>query len=71
MLLAKHLGLPYLTQCLVRKDAGVNLHRLIVLHFRTRDKGIETKYKYWIQDVLDQKAVVSQYCRYTAQIKIG
>lgn len=34
-------------------------------------RGSRTEYIHWIQDVPDQKAIVSQYCRYTAEIKTG
>ncbi|KAH3969161.1 hypothetical protein HBI24_168650 [Parastagonospora nodorum] len=28
-----------------------------------------TEYIHWLQDVHDHKAIVAQYCRYTAEIK--
>ena len=34
-------------------------------------RGSRTEYIHWIQDVPDQKQIVSQYCRYTAEIKSG
>lgn len=34
-------------------------------------RGSRTEYIHWIQDVPDQKAIVSQYCRYTGEIKRG
>jgi thiamine pyrophosphate-dependent acetolactate synthase large subunit-like protein len=34
-------------------------------------KGSRTEYIHWIQDVPDQKQIVSQYCRYAAEIKSG
>lgn len=34
-------------------------------------RGSRTEYIHWIQDVPDQKAIVRQYCRYTAEIKTG
>lgn len=34
-------------------------------------RGSRTEYIHWIQDVPDQKQIVSQYCRYTAEIKTG
>jgi len=34
-------------------------------------RGSRTEYIHWIQDVPDQKAIVAQYCRYTAEIKRG
>lgn len=34
-------------------------------------KGSRTEYIHWIQDVPDQKAIVSQYCRYSGEIKRG
>ncbi|KXL42416.1 hypothetical protein M433DRAFT_543222 [Acidomyces richmondensis BFW] len=34
-------------------------------------RGSRTEYIHWIQDVPDQKAIVGQYCRYTAEIKRG
>lgn len=34
-------------------------------------RGSRTEYIHWIQDVPDQKQIVSQYCRYTAEIKGG
>lgn len=33
--------------------------------------GSRTEYIHWIQDVPDQKQIVSQYCRYTGEIKTG
>ena len=33
--------------------------------------GSRTEYMHWIQDALDQKAIVSQFCRYTAEFKTG
>lgn len=34
-------------------------------------RGSRTEYIHWMQDVPDQKQIVSQYCRYTAEIKTG
>lgn len=34
-------------------------------------RGSRTEYIHWIQDVPDQKQIVSQYCRYTGEIKFG
>ncbi|KAL8744097.1 MAG: hypothetical protein Q9190_003615 [Brigantiaea leucoxantha] len=34
-------------------------------------RGSRTEYIHWIQDVPDQKQIVSQYCRYTAELKTG
>ena len=34
-------------------------------------RGSRTEYIHWIQDVPDQKAIVSQYCRYSGEIKRG
>ncbi|GIZ36676.1 hypothetical protein CKM354_000014400 [Cercospora kikuchii] len=34
-------------------------------------RGSRTEYIHWIQDVPDQKQIVSQYCRYTGEIKRG
>lgn len=34
-------------------------------------RGSRTEYIHWIQDVPDQKSIVSQYCRYSAEIKRG
>lgn len=34
-------------------------------------RGSRTEYIHWIQDVPDQKQIVSQYCRYAAEIKSG
>ena len=34
-------------------------------------RGSRTEFIHWLQDVPDQKAIVSQYCRYTAEIKTG
>jgi thiamine pyrophosphate-dependent acetolactate synthase large subunit-like protein len=34
-------------------------------------RGSRTEYIHWIQDVPDQKQIVAQYCRYTAEIKSG
>ncbi|KAK2624779.1 hypothetical protein QTJ16_005972 [Diplocarpon rosae] len=34
-------------------------------------RGSRTEYIHWIQDVPDQKLIVGQYCRYSADIKTG
>ncbi|KAL8711092.1 MAG: hypothetical protein Q9220_004473 [cf. Caloplaca sp. 1 TL-2023] len=34
-------------------------------------RGSRTEFIHWLQDVPDQKAIVSQYCRYTGEIKSG
>ncbi|KAL9105388.1 MAG: hypothetical protein Q9227_009426 [Pyrenula ochraceoflavens] len=34
-------------------------------------RGSRTEYIHWIQDVPDQKAIISQYCRYAGEIKTG
>jgi thiamine pyrophosphate-dependent acetolactate synthase large subunit-like protein len=34
-------------------------------------RGSRTELIHWLQDVPDQKAIVSQYCRYTAELKKG
>ncbi|KAL8682509.1 MAG: hypothetical protein Q9186_001456 [Xanthomendoza sp. 1 TL-2023] len=34
-------------------------------------RGSRSEFIHWLQDVPDQKAIVSQYCRYTAEIKTG
>jgi thiamine pyrophosphate-dependent acetolactate synthase large subunit-like protein len=34
-------------------------------------RGSRTEFIHWLQDVPDQKAIVSQYCRYTAEVKKG
>ncbi|KAI5465412.1 thiamine pyrophosphate enzyme, N-terminal TPP binding domain-containing protein [Mariannaea sp. PMI_226] len=34
-------------------------------------RGSRTEYIHWIQDVPDQKQIVSQYCRYSGEIKTG
>ena len=34
-------------------------------------RGSRTEYIHWIQDVPDQKQIVAQYCRYSAEIKDG
>lgn len=34
-------------------------------------RGSRTEYIHWIQDVPDQKQIVAQYCRYTAEIRFG
>ena len=34
-------------------------------------RGSRTEFIHWLQDVPDQKALVAQYCRYTAEIKTG
>ena len=34
-------------------------------------RGSRTEYIHWIQDVPDQKAIIAQYCRYSAEIKRG
>ncbi|KIW02208.1 uncharacterized protein PV09_06364 [Verruconis gallopava] len=39
--------------------------------FESEHRGSRTEYIHWIQDVPDQKAIVSQYCRYTGEIKTG
>ncbi|KAM0546455.1 hypothetical protein ACHAPJ_010811 [Fusarium lateritium] len=33
--------------------------------------GSRTEYIHWMQDIPDQKQIVSQYCRYTGEIKTG
>ncbi|KAL7921217.1 thiamine pyrophosphate enzyme, N-terminal TPP binding domain-containing protein [Trichoderma austrokoningii] len=33
--------------------------------------GSRTEFIHWLQDVPDQKAILGQYCRYTAEIKTG
>ncbi|KAH8700822.1 thiamine pyrophosphate enzyme, N-terminal TPP binding domain-containing protein [Talaromyces proteolyticus] len=34
-------------------------------------RGSRTEYIHWIQDIPDQRAIVAQYCRYTAEIRTG
>ncbi|KAI6357060.1 hypothetical protein MCOR25_007758 [Pyricularia grisea] len=34
-------------------------------------RGSRTEFIHWIQDVPDQKQIVSQYCRYSAELKTG
>ncbi|ORY59271.1 thiamine pyrophosphate enzyme, N-terminal TPP binding domain-containing protein [Pseudomassariella vexata] len=34
-------------------------------------RGSRTEYIHWIQDVPDQKLIIGQYCRYSAEIKTG
>ena len=34
-------------------------------------RGSRTEFIHWLQDVPDQKQIVGQYCRYTAEIKTG
>lgn len=34
-------------------------------------RGSRTEYIHWIQDVPDQKQILGQYCRYTAELKTG
>ena len=34
-------------------------------------RGSRTEYIHWIQDVPDQRAIVAQYCRYSAEVKSG
>ncbi|RYP23346.1 hypothetical protein DL766_007530 [Monosporascus sp. MC13-8B] len=34
-------------------------------------RGSRTEYIHWIQDVPDQKQIIGQYCRYSAEIKTG
>lgn len=34
-------------------------------------RGSRTEYIHWIQDVPDQKSILSQYCRYSGEIKRG
>ncbi|PYH97147.1 thiamine diphosphate-binding protein [Aspergillus ellipticus CBS 707.79] len=34
-------------------------------------RGSRTEFIHWLQDVPDQKQIVSQYCRYAAEIKTG
>ncbi|EJT69810.1 acetolactate synthase [Gaeumannomyces tritici R3-111a-1] len=34
-------------------------------------RGSRTEFIHWIQDVPDQKQIVAQYCRYTAELKTG
>ncbi|EHK49432.1 uncharacterized protein TrAtP1_010653 [Trichoderma atroviride] len=33
--------------------------------------GSRTEFIHWLQDIPDQKAILGQYCRYTAEIKTG
>lgn len=39
--------------------------------FEGEVRGSRTEYIHWIQDVPDQKQILSQYCRYTGEIKTG
>ncbi|KAI1324079.1 thiamine pyrophosphate enzyme [Xylariaceae sp. FL0255] len=34
-------------------------------------RGSRTEYIHWIQDVPDQRQIIGQYCRYTAELKTG
>lgn len=34
-------------------------------------RGSRTEYIHWVQDVPDQKQIVAQYCRYSAEMKTG
>ncbi|KAL8819915.1 MAG: hypothetical protein Q9191_007629 [Dirinaria sp. TL-2023a] len=34
-------------------------------------RGSRTEFIHWLQDIPEQKALVAQYCRYTAEIKTG
>lgn len=34
-------------------------------------RGSRTEFIHWLQDTPDQRAIVSQYCRYTAELKTG
>lgn len=34
-------------------------------------RGSRTEYIHWLQDATDQKQIVAQFCRYTAEIKTG
>ena len=34
-------------------------------------RGSRTEYSQWIQDIPDQKLILGQYCRYTAELKTG
>lgn len=34
-------------------------------------RGSRTEFIHWVQDVHDQKAIVSQYCRYSGEIRTG
>jgi thiamine pyrophosphate-dependent acetolactate synthase large subunit-like protein len=34
-------------------------------------RGSRTEYIHWVQDVPDQKLIIGQYCRYSAEIKTG
>lgn len=34
-------------------------------------RGSRTEFIHWMQDVHDQRQIVAQYCRYTAEIKTG
>jgi thiamine pyrophosphate-dependent acetolactate synthase large subunit-like protein len=34
-------------------------------------RGSRTEYIHWVQDVPDQKQIVSQYCRYSGEVKTG
>jgi thiamine pyrophosphate-dependent acetolactate synthase large subunit-like protein len=34
-------------------------------------KGSRTEFIHWLQDIPDQRAIVAQYCRYSAEVKTG
>jgi len=34
-------------------------------------RGSRTEYIHWLQDALDRKAIVAQFCRYSAEFKTG
>lgn len=33
--------------------------------------GLRTEYQHWIQDALDEKSIVRQYCRYVGGLRTG
>ncbi|KAH8707131.1 putative thiamine pyrophosphate enzyme [Phaeosphaeriaceae sp. PMI808] len=67
------------TQCLGAAVHNASVARVPVLIFAglcpyTQEgelKGSRTEYIHWLQDAPDQKQIVSQYCRYTGEIKTG
>lgn len=67
------------TQCLGAAVHNASIARVPVLIFAGLSpytlegelRGSRTEYIHWLQDAPDQKQIVSQFCRYTGEIKTG
>lgn len=58
-------------QCVLRPRPVLIFAGLSPYTIEGEYRGSRTEYIHWIQDVPDQKQIVSQYCRYTGEIKAG